>query len=195
MVAHLLMRLKLPHIPRLFTATIFPTLVSALLWTALGGLMLLNAYLRITKPLAYQNELFTVLSRPLARTSHITLATKLWSYGSRQTAKNELLLAASLAAEDGSQENNQVLGATTDPVDILKTWENEPARIASHIQFWKSVSLNHPDYPDAFMQLSALYYEQGNLIQAKTNIEKALEINPNGYDVTTLRSFLNKLLD
>lgn len=191
MVPHSLMRLKLPHFPRIFTATIFPGVASGILWASLVMLVGLNLLLTKTRPLSYPDELFNVLTRPFSDLAHEKLATSLWHMGARANATRELAIAGELPPGD----KVNVLGATTSPADLLRQWENAPKREAADLAYWQSVTVTHPEYRDAYVQMAALSYAGGNLIQTKEYLVRATALDPNGKMVRDLLAFITKQLE
>jgi len=162
-------RLHFPHISRLFSAF--------LLWTLLVSIISLNTFLWIKKPLAYSDGVFQVFTHPFSATTHNTLAQSLWNSGARTRAGHELDIVAELSP---------VLGAST-------TAKAEKER--ADLTYWLAVVASHPDYRDAYVQLAALLYREGNLTQAHAYLVDALALDPNNTTVNRLTAFTLKLLE
>ena len=194
MVPQTTMRLIFPHISRFISATFIPTMANVILWGSMVSLIGYNVVHTQLKSLSYVNDLLVVFTRPYVAAPHEYFAKKLWSAGMRENAKKELLLAAELNPSQPRNPSSQILGATTDPQDLLRTWENAPKREADEIIYWKKVVLNHPDYRDAYVQLAFLMYAQGNLIGTKTYLTQAAALDPNGKTVHDLLEFVTKQL-
>ncbi len=187
MVPHLRMRLKFPHISRIFTARLFSWVGNFVLWILLVTFLSFNVLLW-AKPLAYSGELIDVFHHPLSWNAHVTLARVLWKNGTKNQGMQELLLAHELFP-------GNVLSAATDPSDMLLAWQNEPVRRQQQEEYWKKVLVVHPDYRDAYIQLAALSYQEGNLTQTYTYLTRALDIDPNNTNLNRLTEFTSKLLE
>ncbi len=170
------MRLQLPQIPRIISATIIPAVGTGLLWAALIALILVNVSDKKNIPLAYSNSTFEVFIHPFSASAHLTLAQNLWSIGAHTLAKQELARARELAPETSLN----VLGVSTE-------------ERAQRIKYWQDLAANHPDYRDAYIQLAALVYAQGNLPAAKAYLNTAQSLDPNGTLIQSLLNFLRKL--
>lgn len=145
------------------------------LWALLIAVIGFNLYLTKTKPAAPE-ALFTVLAHPLEAQVHENLAQTLWNSGNRPEASSEYAIAADLSP---------VLGVTT-----TEAAQNE----TNQIIYWKGVAAAHPDYRDAYIQLAALSYAQGNSTQTKMYLTTAAALDPNGKAVTNLLGFITKII-
>jgi tetratricopeptide (TPR) repeat protein len=179
-------RVKFPQISRLFSALPFrPIFVwtgKLLLWTFLVALFCVNA-LQLThtnSPIAIQ--LFHILEQPFTSTSHVKSALELHKLGLDQSATKELILAQDLQ----KPSDGHVLGATTDPGQIVKEWANQPKKLEEQYSYWKEVIAQKPDYRDAFIISGLLAYELGKTDEATTLLEKALALDPNNTTITSL---------
>lgn len=133
-------------------------------------------------PQRYSDTFIPVFTHPLSWENHVTLAKTLRQQGAKVQAEQELMIA---------QEGAQVLGAQTSLSDLLTTWKNEPARQKQHEDYWQKILLTHPDYRDAYIQLAYLFYQTNDLSQARANIQKASDLDPNNDSVRQLVTFLN----
>jgi len=52
-------------------------------------------------------------------------------------------------------------------------------RIMGELSFWKKTASIYPNYRDAYFNIALLDYQVGNISEAKSNLQKALEIDPN----------------
>ena len=125
----------------------------------------------------------TVIALPMSWVEHKAMAEYFWAHGSRQAAKNEMAIAQELSPPDTSD----VLGTTS--------WEQEPARTDELIAYWKQIALSRPDYRDAYVQLAALSYSRGDLKSAKSYLDMARTLDPNGSIVSSLGEFITKQLE
>lgn len=176
MVPHSYMRLKLPHIPRIISATILPAFGSFVLWATTACLIGYNLLLVRARPMSYVSDILAVFYQPFSAAPHEQLAKSLWNTGARSVAKQELRLAADL--------NPNVLGAAIDT----------SAREAGIVHFWQDTIANHPDYRDGYIQLAALSYAQGNITQALVYARNAQTIDPNNAMLTNLVKFISRLI-
>lgn len=75
----------------------------------------------------------------------------------------------------------------------LKTLEDiisEPQKILSQISHWEKIIAKFPNYRDAHIKLAILNLKIGRNSEAKSNIEKALEIDSNNEVARKLLSLL-----
>ena len=168
MVPHLSMKRLLPHISRIFSAS---------LWLLLFALISLNIILVISKPLAYSDKIFQILDHPFSAPAHEDLAQTLLNSGARTLAGREFALISELSP---------VLGAQT----TAREQQN-----ATEITYWENIIVAHPDYRDAYLQLAELNYQNGNLTQTQEYLLKAQTLDPNNATVNHLIAFTSKLLE
>ncbi|MCX6791590.1 MAG: hypothetical protein NT149_00960 [Candidatus Gottesmanbacteria bacterium] len=171
------MRLHFPHISRIFSARTFSWLGNLCLWVLLLALVSLNVFLWLTKPLAYSDKLIDIFTHPFYAPTHENLAQTLRNAGARTLADRELAIVAELSP---------VLGADT----TAKAQRREAEMI-----YWQNIVSSRPDYRDAYIQLAALSYEQGNLTQAHAYLTQAQILDPNNPTVNRLTAFTSKLLE
>lgn len=171
------MKQLFPHISRIFSAKAFSRVGNLCLWVLLLALVSFNVFLWITKPLAYSDKIFQIFTRPYDALAHENLARALWNSGARILAGHELAIVTELSP---------VLGAST----TAKMQHEEAETI-----YWQNILANHPDYRDAYVQLAALTYGEGNLTQAHAYLLKAQILDPNNATVNRLADFTSKLLE
>lgn len=58
----------------------------------------------------------------------------------------------------------------------LKT---EKEQILRNVEFWKNVTVEKPNYRDAYMEVAILDYRLGKTSESKLYLEKALILDPN----------------
>ena len=154
------MKFQFPHFSQLKNARLLFGLELTLLWGGLAALIAVNIFFTQKGRPAYWNKLMMLFEAPLSMPRHIDLASLLWQLGNKQEARN-------------------VLGATTTSAGILAQWEKEEKKIEEQYAFWKSVAVKHPDYRDAFVTLTSLSYQLGNLVEARSWLDRVQAINPN----------------
>ncbi len=161
-------RVYFPHISRIFSAS---------LWLLLFTLVSFNIFIWSTKPLAYSNKVFQIFTHPGSALAHEDLAQTLWNSGARTRASHEFTLIAELSP---------VLGAQTSA---------QAQREAAQMKYWQDTAANYPNYRDAYVQLAALAYREGNLTQAHAYLLKAQILDPNNDTVNRLADFTSKFLE
>ncbi len=177
MVPHLSMKLNFPHISRIFSAKAFSRVGTLVLWILLLALISFNIFLWSTNPLAYSNNLIDVFTHPFSAPVHENLAQTLQRGGKQTLASREFALVAELSP---------VLGAET----TAKAQRREAETV-----YWQKILISHPDYRDAYVQLAALAYGEGNLTQSHAYLLKAQFLDPNNPKVNRLAAFTSKLLE
>ncbi len=151
-----------------------------LLWLGLAALFAINVFsLQRSRP-AYWNKLMMLFEAPFSVPRHIDLASLLWQQGQRDEARRLMAAAPS----------GNVLGATTDTRTILSEWESEQERLAQRYAFWQSVASARPDYRDAYVQLTSIAYQLGNLTDARAWLARAKALDPNFPTIRALTPLL-----
>lgn len=145
-----------------------PRIISAgIVWSLLLTLVAANVRTKSQVPVA-------VLTHPFSARAHETFAQILRNNGLGALAARELAVAADLSP---------VLGAET-------TTREE--KNAAAIRYWENIAATYPDYRDAYIQLAAISYTQGNLVQTKAYLTQAAALDPNGKTVSGLLEFMTK---
>ena len=154
------MKFQFPHFSHRIPARLVFSLELILLWFGLTALIVINILsLQKSRP-AHWNKLMMLFEAPLSAPRRVDLASLLWQLGNKQEARN-------------------VLGATTASAGMLAQWEKEEKKIEEQYAFWKSVAAAHPDYRDAFVTLTSLSYQLGNLVEARSWLDRVQAIDPN----------------
>ena len=60
-----------------------------------------------------------------------------------------------------------------------QTVQENRQKIAQEIAHWKKVAAQYTGYRDVYYRIAFLEYSQGNVGEAKTYLQKALEVDPN----------------
>ena len=193
------MRLKFPHISRFFSARVLLTAERVTLWSLLLALFGFNAFAAANYPLPYSDKLSSVFARPFSWDTHAALARDFWQLGAREPAVQELLVADELyqRSPDASRTlpaGRQVLGLSTAPSDLLASWQHAPARELERQRYWEEIIKQYPDYRDAYVELAALLYKQGNVAEAKTYLLAAEALDPNNVSIQKLVAFVSKIV-
>lgn len=154
---------RFKHIPQLLSA--------GALWLLLFAFISFNWYtVAVAKPAIKQT--LPVLFQPFQATVHLELAQSLWREGLTVEAIHEAKLAREL------ESGNNVLGAASQTTTLLNHWESEPEKLKQLYTTWKQITLEKPDYADAFL-MAAIYAYQSDLIaEAKKLIDEAAVLNP-----------------
>jgi len=154
-----------PQITRVF---------SALLWTALIALFCINFLSIKILQSKLSQLLLPSLTNPFSIAQHVATAKTLWDAGYQKTATRELVIAA-----DSVESGGSVLGATSNPTTLLTQWELAPTQLKKAYEYWKSETVQTPDYRDGFLIAGAYAVQLGNVNEAKKMFEKAYAIDPN----------------
>lgn len=64
--------------------------------------------------------------------------------------------------------------------------------LTSKINFWNSISEKYTGYPDAYLNMSSLYFQFNDLENARKYINKALLLNPNLDEARVLEEKISK---
>ena len=80
--------------------------------------------------------------------------------------------------------------ATGDPLHAPRPDQKTPQTIEDEILAWSNVVGQHPDYRDGYVQLAYFYYLKKDPVQARSSIDKALDIDPNYATGITLRDLI-----
>lgn len=172
---------KFPQIPRFFSASpVVSRLITwferPLLWLGLAAFVGLNLWAQMTIQQPIRAKAIGALLSPWATNLHLDLAQLYWRAGLSARTRQELAVAQAIPAATLKQN---ILGATTAPLALLQNWEAEPARVAADYLLWQRTLKEKPDYRDGYLVLATLAYRLGRISEAKTNLDKALLLDPN----------------
>ena len=120
---------------------------------------------------------------PFSPTPHQKLSEVFANANDWEKAKKEILIATDLS------KNSQELQS------ILLRIESEiakPDHLRVQIAYWENVAQEKPDYRDAWLQLSALYYQNYQGDKAKEALAKAEQIDPNNETIGKLKQLYNQ---
>lgn len=183
-----MMKLPFPHISRLFSASVFFSLMrltgKIILWSVLAGLIYVNGQTYITRKVPSYQE---VLYHPFSSTLHMNIATDLWGRGSQDLAKREIELAQDLSSQSGTS----VLGVSTSPESLLHTWESQPKENKKTYEYWKRIASQLPGYRDALIQAGAYAYIVGEKKEASSYLEMAHNLDPNSQSTNHLLEIIH----
>ena len=141
-------------------------------------------------------ERINLLSAPFSANRHMVFGQQLYAQGNVKEATDELLLAEQVSTLPSpfSIFVPTVLGAQTEPTDILSTWEKNRTYTLRAYQFWKTTVEARSDYRDAFISLSMLCAKLDKHDEAVTYLKKAYALDPNNGIVQELATQLGVLL-
>lgn len=74
-----------------------------------------------------------------------------------------------------------------------KKLTNEKFKVLREVSFWEREVEIHPDYRDAYMSLALLNFQLKNFTESRSNLEKALGIDPNFEKGRELERLLDSL--
>lgn len=181
---------RFPRFPRIFTATILPFVAKTTLWSTFTALVLVNIYARVNLVPSYWTAIMTSLRFPTSATAHQALAQVYWQQGFGTQAKQELLYAQDVINTAHGANGQTVLGASTEPRELLNQWEQEPERLKRQYQFWQTVVREKPDYRDAYIQLAAITYQLSKPDEARSWLSRAATLNPTSPTIDKLTPLL-----
>ena len=184
------LKLQFPQISRLFSATLFQSLLfwsgNAILWSLLVSLFCFNALSRLQMQNSLSSYLSPVLSDPYSAQIHMKVASTLWKQGFHNQAKKELSLARDLEQKNEAS----VLGASTTPDELLNLWNSQPQKLNEDYTYWKSIAEKLPNYRDAYIQAGSLAILLGKTKEAKYLLEQSHELDSNDKTTNDLLSTL-----
>jgi tetratricopeptide (TPR) repeat protein len=184
---------KLPHYSRLFSANLF----TAFVWTGAWSLLLFifgyNYLLRFHQIILDPFRI-AVMQNPVSPTAHQNLARLYYINGYTAEAKRESILIL-----DGISKQPKtkpvylnVLGESTPKSDLLNEWQQESLRQLSIYMYWKSVSIDKPDYISAKIAAAASSAMLGKFDEAKRLLKESERLDPTNPDIITLYSEIGK---
>lgn len=181
-----------PQIPRFFSASGLWGLPRLFLWGALMMLFALNLHAKTVLLPSYWQPARTALQQPRSLVPHLELAFAYRNTGHAEAARRELRYAQNLATSEGEvqpgPEKVSVLGAFTQPAEVLRAWDREAQDLEANYAHWKAVVGNYPSYRDAYLILAAISYRLGLMSEASEYLAKASSLDPN-------HPLLNNLLE
>lgn len=184
-------QVQFPQISRFFSARTAVMAEKLGLWGLLALLLTINLLNRglVT---SMSKNLRSVLMTPASSRAHIRLAMEYWDHAYFDVARRELLLANEYLRipETQPKDSSQVLGATTSPLDILTQWQNEPVRLKNEYSFWKNVTIEKPDYKDAYLFTTIFAYQLGQPDEAKENLSVYTKLGGDSAELDGLMGLL-----
>lgn len=111
---------------------------------------------------AYQNYQNPQAHLDLARAYEVT--------GDLENARREILIGLSF------EPNNKELQEGLTKIESLL---RQPEEVKEEIGKWEKIVRDFPGYRDAYLELTALYYQLYQNGKARENLERALELDPN----------------
>lgn len=118
-----------------------------------------------------------VLKDPGNPTPHFRLGKIFLERNDFNVAKEEFRLAEIFSKKETWEEN--VLGATSPPLALLKKAMEAPEEIAAEISFWEKIVKEKPDYRDAYLRLAVLNYQLHKKEEAREYLKKVIDLDPN----------------
>jgi len=171
----------LPHISRIFSATDIPSQFQFVVLASFFAFLAFNIWVQFISPNTLISERINLLSSPFASSSHILFGKQLYVEGNVNEATTELLLAEQMTTlpKPFSKFVPTVLGAQSEPADLLHTWEQHRTYTARAYQYWKEVIGQKTDYRDAYITLAMLCIQLDKHDEAVLYLNKAHTLDPN----------------
>ena len=165
-----------PQINRKITA-----LFSCLLW----GVLLIVTLLNYHTQLFPENEQLTklklqTLKKPTNYLAYINLGLYLDKHGLTKEALANFQIAQTFYNFYGDSrfDSNRVLGEQTSPFSIYQELLSQRQKIDQEVEYWNQVTIEKPQYRDAYLQLGIGYYRLGLIEKTKESFLKAFTIDP-----------------
>ena len=159
-----------PHFNRIITA---PFLKKLLLWSFLAlisAIFLLN-FSSLFYPLSpFRKASLAVLRNYYQTEVHLDLAEEYLSAYDLENARRELILGLSSNPTDDRLQNE---------LTKVENLISAPGEVLLATTQWEEIVRQYPDFRDAYLKLSQLYFQLYQNEKVKENLEKALEIDPN----------------
>ncbi|MFZ2025601.1 MAG: tetratricopeptide repeat protein [Microgenomates group bacterium] len=186
----------LPHISRIFSA--LPNL-SQFRFTILASFfafVALNVWMSRVTPNELIIERMDLLSSPFSSTNHILLGKQFYALGNMSDATKELYLARQVStfSPPFSFFVPSVLGAQSEPTDVLSAWEQDRSYTHRAYSFWKTVVEKNPDYRDAYITLAKICLRLDKRDAAITYVKTAYLLDPNDEIIQEFAAQLGVLL-
>lgn len=131
-----------------------------------------NIYMFFIQPLYLQSYIYDVLDQPFSSEPHTYLAKLFLRHNKPEAASLELEIAQSFETT-----TTDVLGHQ-DTHALVESWLNTHEENKKEIEHWFGVVREHPEYPDAYVQIGYLLRKNGNTTTAEKYFEIAKKLNP-----------------
>lgn len=185
-----------PHISRIFSALTIPPSFRFVVLASFLAFVALNIWMKYITVDMLGLERINVLSSPFFSTSHVALGKALYVKGNIKDATEELLLAEQVSTFPKlfSTFTPTVLGAQSESVNLLQTWDYRRTYQDRAYYFWKTVLERTPDYRDAYIILTSISYDLGKKDEAAFYLQQAYILDPNNEAIRALALQLGVLL-
>ena len=186
----------LPHISRIFSALPDLSQFRFVYLASFLAIVLLNIWMSYVIPKSLTLERMNVLSSPFSSNNYVLLGKQLYALGDLQGATVELRLAEQIATYSlpFSSFTPRVLGAQSEPTEVLRDWEQNQTYVQRAYSFWKTVAEQHYDYRDAYLTLAVLCIRMDKTDEAMLYVKTANTLDPNNEIVKVLAGQLGVLL-
>ena len=186
----------LPHISRIFSALPDVSQFRFVLLASFLACVLLNIWMSYVTPKPLTLERIHVLSAPFSSTHYVLLGKELYALGDQKNATVEVQLAEQISTFmfPFSLLTPRVLGAQSEPTEVLRDWEQDQTYVHRAYSFWKTVAEQHSDYRDAYLTLAGLCIRMNKTAEAILYINTAYTLDPNNEIVKVLAGQLGVFL-
>ncbi len=186
----------LPHISRIFSASPDLSQFRLVYLASFLAIVLLNIWMAYVTPRELTSERMNVLSYPFSSNNYIVFGKQLYATGDINGATQELRLAEQVSTVrfPFSFFVPYVLGAQSEPNDIIRDWEQDQMYVHRAYSFWKTIVLGNPDYRDAYVTLAVICARIDKTDEAIMYIKTAYRLDPNNETVKVLAGQLGVLL-
>lgn len=178
----------LPHISRIFSALDNPSQFRFVVLALFLAFVALNVWVQHVYPNTLILERTNLLSSPFSSSNHIVFGKELYAKGNVPAAVAELMLAnqITMLPSPFSLLVPSVLGAQSEPSDLLRSWEQSRTYGERAYHYWKAVVVQKPDYRDAYIMLSVLCRKLDKQEESIAYLKAAYVIDPNNTIVKDL---------
>jgi hypothetical protein len=128
-----------------------------------------------------------VLQNPDSMIAHQNLARLYFINGYTSEAKRETAIIPLK-----KQIYPNILGESAPKSDLLNQWQQASLRQLSIYMYWKSVSIDKPDYISAKIAAAASAAILGKMDEAKKLLQEAEHLDPTNQDIIKLYSEIGK---
>lgn len=126
----------------------------------------------------FQQTKEKILRNPNNPEAHLILAEEFLNNNELDKAEQELLIASNI--QQTTDNKVKVLGITSKIEEFWNRWrEQNPQAIEKEIAKWQEFVAENPTYRDGYLRLALYYQKLKYLEEARVNLAKALDLDPN----------------
>lgn len=173
---------RFPHISRFFTASFVSNFILIFLTVSFLAAITLNYIYPVS---SFEWAKINLFLKPYEAKSYLTLADLYILNNDYLNAKRELKNAVYFS----NNEHDKV--EATRKLLMIERSEFTKQEIENQISKWEKISVQKPNYRDAYFQLAVLNYQIFNNNASRIYLEKAMYLDPNFDEGKRLKALLN----